>query len=163
LSGDGAVSFRQVYTAALLLTENCQLDKRDMVDGTAVHRISRLSFAPLHSINDVNENVQSLLRDTFSIDPPEGVYLDDVDGQECFAMLGEAFWLPAPFFSPRLEDFSKEPDVGSDPLRLVATRNDVRVCGMCVSERILLNDKMHVFWTATKRRGSELVRQDPLD
>ena len=149
--------------AAILLTEGCQLDKRDIVNGAPVHRITRLTFAPLRPIDDFEPHDQELLRALHTIDPPEGIYLDDVEGEECAAMLGEAFWLPAAYFSPQIADFSGTPDIGLDPMRLVAGTNDDRVCGMSLAERILMQDKMHVFWTATKRKDSSLVRQDPVD
>jgi hypothetical protein len=152
----GQVQFLRREVSAVLLTEGCQLDKPEPGKPLAP-RIRRLQFAPLRPIEDLRAETQLLLRQ-HQINPPEAVYLDEVDGEEVVAFLGEAFWLPAGYFFLELQDFSGCEGIGGDTMRVVARRNASRLCGMSEAERLLLHDKMTVFWTSLRAEGAELTR-----
>lgn len=151
---DDQIKFESRSGAALLLTENCQLDKIGPGEGQPA--IRRLVFAPIWPLTALATSMQRLLRE-HQVNPPEGVYLDDIGvGQETTALLGEAYQLPASYFSVSIQDFHGTPGLEPHAVRLVANRNADRLCSMTTAERLLLHDKMTVFWTRMRAEGSTL-------
>jgi hypothetical protein len=119
--------------------------------------VQRFQFAPIRAAQDFDPGARDLVSQ-LQISPPEAIYVDDVQGQEGVVLLGEAYPLPAEYFKPELQDFSHHEMVsdGTDPVRLVATADHDRVCTMLEAERLLLHDKLPVYWTYRQAEGPTL-------
>lgn len=126
---------------ALLLTHDCQLDKRGL---------SRVVFAPLSSPDDAGVTGSNLgqLRKGW-LTPPEAIYLPDAgNGEEAIALLGQAFTIPTEYFDLALEDFSDHLEHDPEqPWHARARRFDTRAATMSPDETQLMRWKMAAYWT----------------
>jgi len=142
----GAVEFVLDRGAALLLTDDCQLDKR--TSRAAKPKVSRLQFAPLRDLAAMKLEDDTIRRlRAGEINPPEAMYIDLGDGQECVALLGEAYTIPASYFALECQDFTGhfEADI-EDPVHVVPRRADTRDLTMEPHELLLMQQKMALFW-----------------
>ncbi len=151
IGSDGALTFIPGRGSAVLLTDDCQLDKRT---GSAKRpKVSRLQFAPLHDMESAN--LEADLRDRLlrgELNPPEMIYVSNIgDDRQAVGLLGEAYPIPAVFFGLEIQNFAghlySDPD---DPNHLVATRNDSRILTAEEGERRLLKQKLAFYWTHFK-------------
>jgi hypothetical protein len=135
------------YGVSLLVTHDCQLDKRN-TRGDA--QINWVQFAPVRPMSDLraDQKVKNDLRDGRLIFPEavfiEGSHIDE----DCVVLLSEMYSLPASYLGIEMREFAAQAD--EDPLRAVATRNAERICTMSEEERKLLRAKMIMFWTRLK-------------
>ena len=148
LRADREVGVHVGHGSALLITENCQMDKRTR---SGRSKLARLQFCPLRGLNepnlDVNDDTKRRLR-AGEISPPEGVFVGDVDGDETFVLLGEAYTLPAEYFSIRVEAFEGHPAADpEDPFHIVAAVNGERIGTLDRRSVEVMHAKMSVFWT----------------
>jgi hypothetical protein len=150
----GRVHFAEEVGPAMLLTEGCALDRRQEGNSSIVRR---LQFAPLRAVDSFSPRARELLHQ-LQINPPEAIYLDDVAGQDAVVLLGDAYPIPAAYLRPELRDFSGHQEIaeGTDAMRLVATTDPERICTMGETERLLLHDKMTVYWTYRRAEGPTL-------
>jgi hypothetical protein len=150
LDGDN-VRFVSEIGPALLLTEDCQIDKRTS-SGKRPKPASRFQLAPIRllDINHVGHDRVTRLR-AGDLNPPEMIYLDDAGtGEEAMALLGESFPLPSAYFQLELRSFDDHPDNvdDDDPMRMVAGRPGLqRSRTMTAPERQLLQAKLAFYWT----------------
>jgi hypothetical protein len=135
--------------AAVLLTEGCVLDK-GRTSRSGAYRPTRLQFAPLYPAAKAAALGDDRLRRLRAreLKPPEFIYVDDVgDGQECFALLGEAFPVLSAFFDIELRDYTNDPESDpDDPFHACPKVNDTRTCSMSADDRLLLQRKMAFYW-----------------
>jgi hypothetical protein len=134
---------------ALLLTHDCQLDKRGL---------SRLVFAPVSSPTDAGVTGSNLgqLRKGW-LTPPEAIWLPDAgNGEEAVALLGQAFMIPTAYFDLAVEDFSYH--LEHDPelpwhARVRREERDTRAATMSADEAQLMRCKMSAYWTGEVPEG----------
>lgn len=134
---------------SLLLTADCQLDKRTRSGQT---KIRTLQFAPLQNVEDLDQNRRALIRRD-GLQPPNPFYLGEVDtgaGEwEAFVLLDEIYAVPIESVgAAEMVDHSEEMEDEDDAWRLHLV--DVkRLYSLHDSRRDLLHDKITAFWTGT--------------
>ena len=143
------VRFSTVHNGtAILITEDCQLDKR--TSRAQRPKISRLQFAPVHDLPTAGLDVDTVRRlRSGDKQPPEAFYLKLSDEQEGVVFLGESYPIPAAYFRLESKDFSDDPGADpADPFHVVPTANDSRALTVDPAERRwLLQEKMAWYWT----------------
>lgn len=135
---------------ALLITDDCQLDKR--TSKAQKPKVSRLQFVPVRDLveQQLGHDLERRLR-AGEVQPPEVVYLPLSDGLEGVALLGEAYHIPASYFSLEVVDFSGQAGADpEDPFHVCPTRHDSRALTLSNDERRLLQEKMAWYWTHMK-------------
>ncbi|MGC2192648.1 MAG: hypothetical protein WA751_09975 [Candidatus Dormiibacterota bacterium] len=132
---------------ALLVTDDCQMDKRT---GRAQKpKITHLQFVPVRDLKSVRleEDTVTRLRDG-DLQPPGAIYLELTADLEGVAFLAESFPIPAQYFALESQDFSAEPGSDpADPFHVVPTQNDTRGLTMTAEERRLLQQKLAFYWS----------------
>lgn len=131
--------------AGLLVSENCQLDKRT---GRGLPRPGqRLLFLPVRPLEVFDPNHQSKML-AGEVQPPEAVYVGEFEGERLAARLGEIFSLPAAIFSPRSVNYSGHPDADpADPHHLTVDARWTRLMTMDAEALQLMHRKMWMFMT----------------
>ena len=141
---------------ALLVTQDCQLDKRrrDPGSGKLIPAVERLQFVPLRDLQDLEADIQRRVRG-LEINPPRAVYVGRPDPQsdEFFGALDEVYDIPASYFRPSIQDCSAQVGIAasdSDPYRLIIDANDTRI-GTLEQEAVdALHAKMVLYWTGRR-------------
>lgn len=135
---------------ALLVTENCQMDKRIKSESGFVTRLDRLQFAPLRLVEDIpNPDIRRRIRQ-LNPNPPDPVFVGDVlpDQGDWYASLSEIYDLPAAFFGAVLRNHTGDVDLeDDDPWRLVAAQHDTRAGTLPADRLHSMRQKMVIFWT----------------
>lgn len=145
----GDVTFARVdHGLALLITDNCQMDKRTSKAGAP--KIRRLQFAPLRPIEPLGHDRITRLRN-LEISPPEAVYVGTPSGtdEETYASLSEVYTLPASYFDPRIESFEgheAEDPSESNHDHVVPGATDCRIGTLDADQRNAMREKMRAFW-----------------
>jgi hypothetical protein len=144
-TGGGGVRFVEQRGSALLLTDNCILDKRTSRRGEI--RIGRLHFAPVRALGDLTLDPDSLRRLRGNeLNPPEPIFLNLGDDGEFIALIGETFSIPAPYFE--LEGTTDESDpTDNHRVKIGRTDHDTRIWAMETHEHRLLQEKLAYFWS----------------
>jgi hypothetical protein len=156
---DGEVKPYGDSGGALLVSDGCQIDKRDNSGPLPITRIERLQFAPLRAVDDLrNQDHRQRVRN-LNPNPPEPVYVGEVPGFEgdYFAALSEVYDLPAAYFDPELKDrtgdLQLEPD-DPDPWRLMIRDHDTRVGSLADDLLKSMRRKMILYWTGKDPRNT---------
>jgi hypothetical protein len=143
----GAVQWSNTPGAALLLTDNCILDKR--TSKAQKPKAKRLHFAPIRLLADASlEQDQIDKARRRELNPPEPVYLDlrAYDMGECVALIGETYPVPVDHFGG-LTGTSDPNDSGDSFRSAIANPDrDSRICTMEQAEIDDLLAKMAFFW-----------------
>ena len=154
LAYDDGIASRTDEVTAVLITENCQLDKRSRA---GVISVSRLQFAPVRPFEELDANICGMLRRK-EVSPPEAVPIGEIDGREFFFYLGEIYTLPPSYFTLVSEDFEgyEEADA-SDPFHAVARNHGERIGTMDADLVKLMWLKMARFWMKADLNPDDLV------
>jgi hypothetical protein len=137
---------------AVLITDNCQLDKR--TNSGRPRPTLRLQFVPLGPITDLGHDIATRLRNG-DVNPPEAFYVGTFDNVELAGRLGEVFSVPAEHFTPAIEKFSDHPEADrADPHHLVIAPTFGRLFTMDPEWIERLYEKMSLFWTHRVPRRS---------
>jgi hypothetical protein len=156
---NGEVGFTATTGPALLISEDCQIDKRTSRAGKP-KPANFFQLVPVRALSR-NQLGSDLVRRLLDGDrnPPALVYLDDVGGNEALAVLSESFPLPSAYFELDVEDFTGDPrhdPNDPDPVHVVARRPGLhRVAAMSEAERHLLQEKLAFYWTHAELRDPE--------
>jgi hypothetical protein len=140
---------RMIYGPALLITYDCQLDKRTAKNNP---QITRMQFIPIRNLDDLlkPDQVKNGLREG-KLDPPEAIYIEPAFiKNEGFGLLGEAYTLPATYFGIEIREIGADQSTDGDRMRAHATQFESRICTMSPAELELLKKKMTAFWTGLK-------------
>jgi hypothetical protein len=145
--------------AAVLITENCQLDKR--TNSGRPRPGQRLQFLPLRDIAALGDDRMRRLIERAD-NPPEAIYVLPYEDTHLVGLLGEAYSIPATWFGARSEDFTghveADPD---DPFHLVVEERHYRVGTMEPADIELMYRKMSLYWTGDERVQAEPIERPP--
>jgi hypothetical protein len=135
--------------AALLITENCQLDKRTRRNQP--RKDQRLQFLPLRALSTLADDSQTRVL-AGDINPPEPIYVGEIDGEHVFGRLGEAYSFPIQFMRAAVSDFTSDPRADrTDPWHLAVPEADwPRIMTMDAEWISIMHQKMWLFWTREK-------------
>jgi hypothetical protein len=144
-------TYRRSSGTALLLTEDCQLDKPGK-EGEAP-RIPFLQFTPIISIDrsGISPSDMGQLKKGW-VNPPGLIYLDDVGGGvPGIADLGQAYPVASSYFELVIADYGDHPEVTEAPATRARPRaNGQRDLTMTKEERDLFHQKLVAYWTHQK-------------
>jgi hypothetical protein len=150
VDSSGFASVAQRRTTALLITENCQLDKR--TNSGKLRPGQKLQFVPLGNIDDLGPDRRTRLLDG-DINPPEAVYAGEVEGQHLAGLLSALYPLPAADLGCEPKDFAGHGDLEEDDSTWRLTVPDdrwVRLITMDPQHISVMYKKMALFWTGTE-------------
>lgn len=141
----GAVRYVEGTGPALLLTDNCILDKRTRKRQTP--KVGRLHVAPVRALADLDLEEDSQRRLLAGeLNPPEPIYLDLGRDGQAVALLGETYPIPSEYFG--LEATKDDADAGDDYRVMIGrTDRDTRSYAMERAEQRLLQEKLAYFWS----------------
>jgi hypothetical protein len=142
---DEGLTVPRAHGAGLLITEGCQIDKRS---GGRMKPDLRLTFLPVRGLESVeNGNLRlSLLRGEDNVF--DAIYIGDVEGDQVYGHLSEAFSIPASYFGAQTVDYSDHPGADpDDPHHLTLADNWVRLMTMDDAWLRVMHRKMWVYWT----------------
>jgi hypothetical protein len=154
LDDDGEIAFHIWPGPAVLLTHDCQIDKRT---NAGVPRMERFQFARLRTFeSQALERQQNLRARADKVEPTEVLVVGEVPGLgEAFMLLSEPHYLPTMYFGGKFVDYAEHEDAtGNDRKFLTPTgKHDTRICRLDDPQIELLRLKMQGFWSRTQPPG----------